>query len=312
MSEEIKQQSKLSTEPYKGVRDFYPEDMAIQNYIFDTWKRVSREFGYEEYNASPLEPAELYKSKTSEEIVNEQTFSFTDRGDREVVLRPEMTPTLARMVAAKRKSLKFPLRWFSIPNVFRYEKPQRGRKREHYQYNCDLMGIASVDAEVEMISIIDAIMKAFGAKSEDFQIKVNDRVLLNEKFGKPELIRLLDRKNKMSAEDFEKEWKEISGKEFDSDIQPNENIQNLVQKLSEKGITNVVFDPTITRGFDYYTGTVFEVFDNSPENNRSLFGGGRYDNLLELFGVEPVPTVGFAMGDITLRDFLETHKLPLR
>ncbi len=302
--------TKLSTEPYKGVRDFYPEDMVIQNYIFDTWKKVSGSFNYEEYNASPLEPAELYRSKTSDEIVNEQTFSFVDRGGREVVLRPEMTPTLARMVAGRRKALKFPLRWFSIPNVFRYEKPQRGRKREHYQYNCDLMGIADISAEVETISIMHAIMKAFGAKDEDFQIKVNDRVLLNEKFGSQELIRLLDRKNKMSTEEFETEWRKISGKDFDPNIEPNENIKNLISKLAEKGIKNVVFDPTVTRGFDYYTGVVFEVFDTSPENNRSLFGGGRYDNLLEIFGVEPVPTVGFAMGDITLRDFLETHGLP--
>ena len=302
---------KLSTEPYKGVRDFYPEDMAVQNYIFDTWKKVSHSFNYEEYTASILEPAELYRSKGNEEIVNEQTFSFKDRGDREVVLRPEMTPTLARMVAGRRKSLKFPLRWFSIPNVFRYEKPQRGRKREHYQYNCDLMGIAGIEAEVEAISIMHAIMKAFGAKDEDFQIKVNDRVLLNEKFGSQELIRLLDRKNKMPPEDFEAKWKEVSGKEFDPSIEPNENISKLIKALSEKGISNVVFEPTVTRGFDYYTGIVFEVFDTSPENNRSMFGGGRYDNLLEIFGVEPVPTVGFAMGDITLRDFLETHNLPL-
>lgn len=304
--------AKLSTEAYKGVRDFYPEDMVVQNYIFDNWKKTAKSFGYEEYGASILEPAELYKSKTSEEIVNEQTFGFTDRGGREVVLRPEMTPTLARMVAGRRKSLKFPLRWFSIPNVFRYEKPQRGRKREHWQLNCDIMGIASIEAEIEIISIAHAIMKAFGAEDEKFQIKINDRVLLNEKFGSQELIRLLDRKNKMSADEFQAEWQKISSKEFDENLEPNETIKTLLEKLAESGIKNVVFDPTVTRGFDYYTGIVFEVFDTSPENNRSLFGGGRYDNLLEIFGVEPVPTVGFGMGDITLRDFLETHNLPLK
>jgi len=308
----MSEKTKLSTEPYKGVRDFYPEDMAVQNYIFDTWKKVSHDFNYEEYTASILEPAELYRSKGNEEIVNEQTFGFTDRGDREVVLRPEMTPTLARMVAGRRKSLKFPLRWFSIPNVFRYEKPQRGRKREHWQLNCDLMGIADISAEVEIISLAHAIMKAFGTKDEDFQIKVNDRKLLNEKFGSPELIRLLDRKNKISTEEFEKIWQETSGKAFDSNIEPNDDIKNLISKLAERGISNVVFEPTITRGFDYYTGIVFEMFDTSPENSRSLFGGGRYDNLLEIFGVEPVPTVGFGMGDITFRDFLETHNLPLK
>ncbi|MEX2014176.1 MAG: ATP phosphoribosyltransferase regulatory subunit, partial [Parcubacteria group bacterium] len=129
--------SKLDTGPYKGVRDFYPEDMAIENHIFKTWREVAEKEGYQEYSASLLEPAELYKNKTSEEIVTRQTFAFTDRGGREVVLRPEMTPTLARMVAARRKSLKFPLRWYSIPNIFRYEQPQRGRKREHWQLNCD-------------------------------------------------------------------------------------------------------------------------------------------------------------------------------
>jgi histidyl-tRNA synthetase len=303
--------AKLSTEPYKGVRDFYPEDMAIQNYIFDTWKKICKSFSYLEYTASLLEPAELYRSKGNDEIVNDQMFTFTDRGDRQVALRPEMTPSLARMVAAQRKSLKFPLRWFSIPNVFRYEKPQRGRKREHWQLNADVMGIAGIEAEVEIISLAHAIMKSFGAKDEDFQIQINDRVLLNEKFGKKELISLLDRKNKMSAEDFTKAWQEIDGKPY-SDLTANDTIQNILNALKEKGITNAIFEPTITRGFDYYTGMVFEVFDTDPANNRSLFGGGRYDNLLEIFGVEPVPTVGFGMGDITIRDFLETHNLPLQ
>lgn len=301
---------KISTEPYKGVRDFYPEDMAVQNYIFDTWKKVAKESGFVEYSASLLEPAELYKSKTSSEIVNEQTFSFTDRGDREVVLRPEMTPSLARMVAGRRRSLKFPLRWFSIPNVFRYEKPQRGRKREHWQLNCDIMGISNIEAEVEIISLAYKIMRAFGAKDEDFQICVNDRKLLNEKFGNEDLIKLLDRKNKMEESEFNEKWKEISGSNYE-DVKPNDFINELLKKLDEAGVKNAVFTPTITRGFDYYTGMVFEVFDTSPENNRSLFGGGRYDNLLELFGVEPVPTVGFGMGDVTMRDFLETHGLPL-
>jgi histidyl-tRNA synthetase len=306
--------TKLNTEPYKGVRDFYPEDMAVQNYIFDTWKKVARECGFVEYSASILEPAELYRAKSGDELVNDQMFTFTDRGDREVALRPEMTPTFARMVAAKRKSLKFPLRWFSIPNLFRYEKPQRGRRREHWQLNCDIVGNvgkSGSDADVEIITLAFKIMKAFGAKDSDFQICINDRKLLNEKFGKPELIKLLDRKEKMPVEEFEQKWLHISGQNFDPNILPNQTINELLKKLEEGGIKNAVFSPTITRGFDYYTGVVFEVFDTSPENNRSLFGGGRYDNLLEIFGVEPVPTVGFGMGDITIRDFLETHNLPL-
>ncbi|MDO8604797.1 MAG: ATP phosphoribosyltransferase regulatory subunit, partial [bacterium] len=156
----------LSTESYKGVRDFYPEDMAVQNYIFDVWHKVAKQSGYQEYTASILEPAELYRQKSGDEIVNDQMYIFKDKGDREVALRPEMTPTLARMIAAKRKSLKFPLRWYSIPNLFRYERPQRGRKREHWQLNCDLLGTIDndpVNAEVEIISIAHKIMKEFGA-----------------------------------------------------------------------------------------------------------------------------------------------------
>ena len=286
--------SKLGTDPYKGVRDFYPEDMAVQNYIFNTWRKTAEKFGYVEYSASILEPAELYKSKTSEEIVNEQTFTFTDRGGREVVLRPEMTPTLARMIAARRRNLKFPLRWYSIPNVFRYERPQRGRRREHWQLNCDLMGIADVEAEVEIISLAHAIMKAFGAKDDDFEIRLSSRKALPEGVTM-ETIRRIDK-----------------GEEINIDVPETDEIRSAFEYLDKKGVRNAKFDPKIVRGFDYYTGVVFEVFDTSPESRRSLFGGGRYDNLLEMFGVEPIPTVGFGMGDVTIWDFLETHKLQMK
>jgi histidyl-tRNA synthetase len=304
----------LSVEPYKGVRDFYPEDMAVQNYIFDTWKKVAKEAGYKEYSASILEPAELYRTKSSEEIVNDQMFTFKDRGDREVALRPEMTPTLARMVAAQRRSLKFPLRWFSIPNVFRYERPQKGRKREHWQLNCDLMGIAGAEAEVEIISLASNIMKAFGAKESDFVIKINDRkklenILLEngvQKENIPNVYRMLDKKGKIPDEEYNSELQKLG---CDSEKISTGIVDIEIYKNS--GLSNVEFDPSIVRGFDYYTGMVFEVFDTNPENKRSLFGGGRYDNLLEIFGVDPVPTVGFGMGDVTIRDFLETHNLPL-
>lgn len=275
----------VSTEPYKGVRDFYPEDMRVQNYIFSVWRKVAEKFGYEEYGASILEYADLYKSKGNEEIINEQTYTFTDRGEREVTLRPEMTPTLARMVAARRKSMKFPLRWFSIPNVFRYERPQRGRRREHWQLNCDLVGLAGIEAEVEIISLASEIMKAFGAKNEDFEIKVNIRPKLDKE--------ILSKWDKQGVPDADK-------------TQCPPHISEIIKLLN---LPNVKFDANIVRGFDYYTEMVFEVFDTNPENRRSLFGGGRYDNLLEIFGVEPVPCVGFGMGDITIRDFLETHSL---
>ncbi len=251
--------SGLDTSSYKGVRDFYPEDMKVQNYIFDTWRKVAEKFGYTEYGASILEPTELYTEKSGAEIINEQTFTFTDRGDRSVTLRPEMTPTLARMVAARRRNLKFPLRWYSIPNLFRYERPQRGRKREHWQLNCDLLGVEGLEGDKEVIKLACAVLKEFGAKDSDFEVRVNNTDI--EKFR---------------------------------DIGPN-----------------FVHDPTLARGQTYYTGTVFEIFDTNKENSRAIAGGGRYDNLLELFDVAPVPAAGFGMGDITLRDFLETHGLAL-
>ncbi len=298
----------LSTEPYKGVRDFYPEDMAVQNYIFKTWRKVAEEFGYLEYSASILEYADLYRAKgeRNEEIVNDQMYLFTDKGDREVALRPEMTPSLARMIAARRKGLKLPLRWYSIPNCFRYERPQRGRKREHWQLNCDIMGIAGIDAEVEIITLAHKIMKDFGAKDEDFEIRINSRKLLEEAYGK-EMFGLLDKKDKMEPAEFEAEWNKLSSTPY-KELTTNAEIESIIKALEDKGI-KAVFNSSLTRGFDYYTGMVFEVFDANPENKRSLFGGGRYDNLLEMFGVEPLPTVGFGMGDVTIRDFLETHNL---
>ncbi len=165
--------AKLNTDPYKGVRDFYPEDQFIQNYIFGKWREVVELFGYEEYGASVLEPSEIYKEKSGDEIVNEQTFTFTDRGGREVTLRPEMTPTLARMVAARRRELGFPLRWYSMPNLFRYEATQRGRLREHWQLNVDIFGVSTYHADIEMIIIADRLMKSFGAKSEDYEIRLS-------------------------------------------------------------------------------------------------------------------------------------------
>jgi len=312
---------KLSTEPYKGVRDFYPQDMQIQRYIFDTMSRVTEAFGYTEYSASILEPTELYQSKTNDEIVNEQTYTFTDRGDREVTLRPEMTPTLARMVAGKRHDLTFPLRWYSIPNVFRYERPQRGRVREHWQLNADLFGISELDAEVEIISLASSLMKAFGAEDNDFEIRMSDRSILTSIFEElktseevqAKVMRLLDKRAKI--DDFDTQLKAILGEQSESFVEKLEstssssNLELVLSQLKNLGVTNAVIDTSIVRGFDYYTGVVFEVFDTSSENNRSLFGGGRYDNLLSLFGGDKIPAVGFGMGDVTIRDFLETHDL---
>ena len=323
-----------SLSPYKGVRDFYPEEQMIQQYIFDTMREVSESFGYEEYHASVLEPSSLYSSKTSDEIVNEQTYTFTDRGGRDVTLRPEMTPTVARMVAAKRKILPLPVRWFSIPNLFRYERPQRGRLREHWQLNVDIFGEESLWAEVEVLALAYNIMIAFGLEEKDFTIRINDRRLLVELYQEGlglkedkyrELLRLVDAEDKMSPEKFANAIVETIPNQADlyfekfgtKDKKTNsaqatatyKEINELINTLKKIGINNAVFDPSITRGFDYYTGTIFEVYDNSDENNRALFGGGRYDRLLEIFDQEKIPAVGFGMGDVAMRDVLETYGL---
>ncbi|KND51734.1 MAG: histidine--tRNA ligase [Parcubacteria bacterium C7867-001] len=313
----------LSTEPYKGVRDFYPEDWAALSSAFETLRRVLKSYGYEEYNASPLEPASLYESKTSEEIVNEQTYTFTDRGDRKVTLRPEMTPTLARMVAAKRRELAFPVRWFSIPNVFRYERPQRGRLREHYQLNVDLLGMKDAKADGEIIVIASKLLRAFGAQDKDFSIRISSRSLLDAACNaagfrsseeKDSYRRLLDRKAKMPKEEFEAALEgrpdplSLIESADDAEIAKEKDaLLSLIEAFNARSMTNVVFDPEIVRGFDYYTGLVFEVFDTNPENSRSLFGGGRYDNLVGMFGGDAIPAIGFGMGDVTLMDFLTTH-----
>lgn len=332
----------LPTTPYKGARDFYPEDKRIQKYMFSTMRRVAEQYGYEEYDAPILEPMALYLAKTGEEIVNEQTYAFTDRGGREITIRPEMTPTVSRMVAARRQELAYPLRWYSIPNLWRYERPQRGRLREHWQLNVDIFGVESAAAEHETIQIADSILQAFGAKRSMYTIKLNSRKLMDEalrvylqldEVQARSISKLIDRMHKMDHADFvaqvdailvQSQREDGIGEKLHTLLQvkklnalPEElqqhgsvqSLQQLVQLLEDSGITNAVFDVTLMRGFDYYTDIVFEVFDTHPDNNRAMFGGGRYDGLVGLFGVEPVPTVGFGMGDVTLQNFLETHEL---
>ena len=313
------------TEPYKGVRDFYPEEWSVLANVFETLRKTLHRWSYEEYNASPLERAELYESKTSEEIVSEQTYTFEDRGGRRVTLRPEMTPTFARMLSAKRREVPFPVRWFSIPNVFRYERPQRGRLREHYQLNVDLAGIPGSEADIEIVAIASSLLKSFGATEKDFVMRISSRELLTKACESANIseedtrsyIRLLDRKNKMTPEEFRAGVSALADIDPLALIEANDPkiseaksaLMEVIETLAKRGVTNVVFDPTITRGFDYYTGMVFEVFDTDVSNPRSLFGGGRYDGLVTLFGGDPVPCVGFGMGDVTLMDFLETHGL---
>lgn len=332
----------LSTQPYKGARDFYPEDKRLQKFMFNKMREVCERFGYEEYDAPILEPTDIYASKTSDEIVNEQTYTFTDRGDRSVTIRTEMTPSVSRMVAGKRQELAYPLRWYSIPNLWRYERPQRGRLREFWQLNVDVFGLPGLDAEHEMILVADGIMKSFGAKADMYTIKLNSRKLINavlydilalDETQAQTMIRLIDKMHKLDYGEFagqvdglfnplqrEKGETELllnflkvsSLSDLPADVQHLDSVQELarlMKLLTDSGVSNVVFDPSLMRGFDYYTDIVFEVFDNDPDNNRSMFGGGRYDGLVAAFGVEPVPTVGFGMGDVTLQNFLETHKL---
>jgi len=332
----------LSTQPYKGARDFYPEDKRLQKYMFKTMRKVVEKYGYEEYDAPILEPTELYAQKTSDEIVNEQTYTFTDRGDRSVTIRTEMTPSVSRMVAARRQELAFPLRWYSIPNLWRYERPQRGRLREFWQLNVDIFGLSGLEADHECIIVADAIMQAFKAKRTMYTIRINSRELINGLLH--DYLQLNDTQAKMLMQTIDRmhkmDYAEFVG-QMDSLFQPSQReagdadvllnflkvtnldelpeqlqshpsvaeLKKLIAMLRKSGITNVSYDPTLMRGFDYYTDIVFEVFDNHPENNRSMFGGGRYDGLVGMFGVEPVPTVGFGMGDVTLQNFLTVHNL---
>ena len=317
----------LSTESYKGVRDFYPEDMAIQRYIFDVWSQTAESFGFERYDASVLEPSELYKSKgaENEEMVNEQTYTFIDRGGREVTLRPEMTPTVARMVAHRRRDLSFPVRWYSIPNLFRYERPQRGRLREHWQLNCDIFGIADKAADVEIIALAHQLIVNFGADSSLFEIRINDRSEMRQKYTErgvtdietqDAITRLNDRFHKISHEEYKTElYTIVPDKKIVESIfllvsgGDASDTNTVVESLKELGISNVKIDRSIARGFNYYTGTIFEIFDVSGENNRAMLGGGRYDNLAGMFSSEAITGIGFGMGDVTMRDFLETHNL---
>jgi histidyl-tRNA synthetase len=332
----------LSTQPYKGARDFYPEEMRIEKFMRSGMRRVAERFGYEEYDAPILEPIELYMAKSGDELVNEQTYVFQDRGGRTVTLRPEMTPSVSRMVAGKRQELGYPLRWYSIPNLWRYERPQRGRLREHYQLNVDIFGVESLEAEAEIIQIADGVLKEFGATHDMYTIKLNSRKLMSyimreylelSDVQTHTLFRLIDRKAKMAPDEFiaevdavftpsqrdagssEKLLQILEVRQFEQLPElvqaqpPGQRLRELMMILGQLHITNCVFDITLMRGLDYYTDIVFEVFDNNPDNNRSMFGGGRYDGLVGLFGVDPVATVGFGMGDVTLRNFLEAHDL---
>jgi len=333
-------EKKLATENYKGTRDFFPEDMKIRNYLFSVMKQVVRSYGYEEYDGPMIESLDLYRAKTGEEIVGKQIYDFVDKGGREVAIRPEMTPTVARMVASKLRELPRPIRWFSIPNLWRYEQPGHGRLREHWQLNVDLFGVNHHYAELEILSLACDILFAFGAPRDSFRVKVSHRALLDEFFNdglklKPEqaheVSKILDKKNKITEEEYSASVKKaipenpnavnlineflaakISDLSKIGGVKPEtiQVISNLFKDLENVGLADIVdFDPSVVRGFDYYTGFIFEIFDTSPKNKRSLYGGGRYDNLIGLFSNEELSGTGFGLGDVTLLNFLQTHDL---
>lgn len=332
----------LSTQPYKGTRDFYPEDMRLQKHIFDVWSQVCERFGYEEYTAPVLESAEIFEAKSGQEIVNEEMYTLVDKGDRRLALRPEMTPSVSRMVAGRRQELAYPLRWYSIPDLWRYDRPQRGRLRQHWQLNVDIFGVEGAQAEHEIILLADQIMREFGAKRNMYEIRLNNRqfvdFLLKDHLGLSDteahsIAKLIDKMHKLPDGEFEvlaeaslAPSHRESGvldklqsilKVKDIELLPEElkthrsllQIATVLSMLAKAGVSNARFDITLMRGFDYYTGVVFEVFDLHPDNNRAMFGGGRYDGLVGMFGVDPVPTVGFGQGDVGMQLFLESHDL---
>ncbi|MBI3159350.1 MAG: histidine--tRNA ligase [Chloroflexi bacterium] len=311
--------------PVKGTRDYYPEDMALRAWLYDQMRHVSELFGYQEYQAPILEPIGLYAAKSGDELVEKQSYVFEDRGGDRITLRPELTPSLARMVAQRQNQLAFPLRWWSFGPFWRYERPQKGRTREFFQWNIDLIGDPSPEAEAEIVAIAAAFFKQVGLRSDEVQIRVNDRRLLAkelESIGIPEqartpLLGLIDRKDKLSPEAWILQTKDIglANAQIDSlnELLANkelwrgsESLERFFQAIEAFGASEyVVFEPSIIRGLQYYTGTVFEAWDTAGEF-RALFGGGRYDNLVSDVGGKPVEAVGFAVGDLVITLLLQS------
>lgn len=320
----------------KGTRDFYPDEMAVREYLFSTWQRTCRRYGFKAYDGPMFEQLEVFTHKAGPEI-EKQLYTFEDKGGRMMALRPEMTPSLARMVAAKGTSLKRPIRWYSIARLFRYEKMQRGRLREFFQLNMDILGSVEISADAELIAAVVDCMRDLGLTGKDFQVRISSRTLLEEIFNRidlpsdrfPALYALLDRKNKIPEQQY---LEDLSGiipeKALRNRITALFSVRNLediprlfgqvtaFDTLSELfllldtyGMKDFVrFDIGIVRGLAYYTGLVFEIFD-IDKGMRSIAGGGRYDRLVELYGGPPTPAVGFAAGDVVLVDLLREKGL---
>jgi histidyl-tRNA synthetase len=324
----------LPTAPYRGTRDFLPAEMSVRTQVFQRLYEVIERYGYQRYDGPLLEPVEIYEAKSSQEIVEQQLYTLTDRGQRRLALRPEMTPTVARIIAGNAGQLQFPVRWYSHPNCHRYERPQRGRVREHWQINVDVFGSTSPACEIEIFELIHDMMADLGAAPDMWVLRVSDRALLNVILTtmvevSADQIRdvsaLIDRWEKLPQDRLGEQAAELglsdrqfqrlgqilsAGNDLLEELPAGAREQSLLMRVLDSNARDLVtFDPMIVRGFDYYTSTVFEVFDTSPENRRSLFGGGRYANLVGLFCAAEIPGIGFGMGDVTLMDFLDTHGL---
>lgn len=312
----------------KGTRDFYPEEMAQRQWLIGKMRDASTAFGFTQYDGPCLESIELYAAKSGEELVREQAFVFPDRGGDPITLRPELTPTLARMVAQKQNELVFPLRWWSFGPFWRYERPQKGRTREFFQWNVDLIGSDSVLADAELIAVAATFLRMVSIQSQDVQLLVNDRQLMDQAMTsagvpadkKGEMLRLIDRLDKLPAD----VWDEkvlglgLSLSQLDSVKallqnkhlwQESSNLRQLFEVVESLGVREyVTYDPRIIRGLDYYTGTVFEARDTKGEF-RAILGGGHYGNLIGDVGGKPLPGVGFAMGDVVISLVLEAYGL---
>jgi len=321
--------SKSVIQSVKGTREFYPEEMAQRNFIYDKVRQAAQTFGYQEWDAPFIETIELYAAKSGEELVKEQSFVFPDRGGDLITLRPELTPSLARMIAQKQGELAFPVRWWSFGPFWRYERPQRGRTREFFQWNVDMLGVNSPEADAELIAIAATFLKLVGLTPQLATIYVNNRRLMDSQFdalGVPvekrlEVSNAVDRRNKMEPAKWDEyvlemgfSQEQLAGlKQILSDYelwQKSDELVRLFKALEALGVKDYVkFDPNIMRGLLYYTGTVFEAFDVSGSVRRAILGGGRYDNLLRDVGGDPLSGVGFAMGDVVIGIILKEKGL---
>jgi histidyl-tRNA synthetase len=311
---------KTTINPVKGTRDYYPEEMSARTWLYSILRKVSESFGYQEYEGPILETLDLYATKSSEELVKEQAYSFTDRGGDWITMRPELTPTLARMIAQRQGQLVFPLRWWSWGPFWRYEKPQKGRTREFYQWNIDLIGVDTPEADAEMVAIVAELFRAIGLSPQEAVILINDRQLTNNQLAnlgvsielRQACLTWIDRRDKLASQDWEKYGLEIGlntaqvegTKVFLDKVdlwQESQTLQRVLAAIEALGVKDYVrYDSGIIRGLPYYTDLVFEAFDVSGNVRRAILGGGRYNNLMAAVGGDPTPAVGFAMGDLVL------------